>query len=140
MLSEGSLIEGETASSGQVGNTTAGNDFTAVAVGVCHNKAVIVPDPAFSGLVWFPDIPDIGHSLAEGDLLYFYSWEFVMSFNLDTGEWLSHMPTGGVYIDWPFYYESDPGILWFALPPAGGIGVYHFSTGQLELLPRIIPW
>ncbi len=93
-----------------------------------------------SGLVWFPDVPDFGYSLDEEDLLYFYSFDFVQSLDTATGGWSIHMPMGWVYVDWPFYYELDPATLWFALPPAGGIGVYHFSTSEWEVLPRIIPW
>ena len=93
-----------------------------------------------SGWVYMPqDAPDFGYSLDEGDLLFFYSFDFVQSFNLTTGGWSMHMPTDWVYFYWPFYYELLPGTLWFALPPVGGIGVYHFSTGQWEILPRIIP-
>jgi subtilisin len=96
-----------------------------------------------SGWVFMPpDAPDIGYSLDESDLVYFNSFDFVQSLNTDTGGWSVHMPVGWVYFDWPFYFElvpGTPGILWFALPPAGGIGVYHFSTGQWEILPRIIP-
>ncbi|MHC4536941.1 MAG: hypothetical protein ACYS6K_23585 [Planctomycetota bacterium] len=95
---------------------------------------------AFSGWVFMiPDAPDFGYYLDEADLLYFYSFDFVQSLNLTAGGWSVHMPTDWIYFDWPFYYESDPGILWFALPPESGIGVYHFSTGEWELLPRIIP-
>ncbi|MHC4536870.1 MAG: right-handed parallel beta-helix repeat-containing protein [Planctomycetota bacterium] len=86
-----------------------------------------------------PDAPDFGYSLNEADLLYFYSFDFVQSFNTATGQGSIHMPTGWVYVDWPFYYELNPGILWFALPPESGIGVYHFSTSQWEVLPQIIP-
>ena len=96
-----------------------------------------------SGWVFMiPDAPDFGYSLDEGDLLYFYSFDFVQSFNITAGGWSIHMPTGLVYFDWPFYFEyvpGTPGILWFALPPAGGIGVYHNSTGEWEILPQIIP-
>jgi subtilisin len=94
-----------------------------------------------SGLVFMPpDASDIGYSLDDSDLLYFYSFDFVQSLNLTTGGWSIHMPMDWVYFDWPFYYELDPGTLWFAYPPESGIGVYHFSTGQWEVLPRIIPW
>ena len=104
----------------------------------------IITDPAtLSGWVFMPpEAPDFGYSLEEDDLVYFYSFNFVLSFNLATGGQSIHMPTGWVYFAWPFYVElvpGTPGILWFALPPAGGIGVYHFSTGELEILPRIMP-
>jgi len=100
--------------------------------------------PSLSGLVYMlPDAPDFGYSLNEEDLLYFYSFDFVQSLDTATGGWSIHMPMGWVYFDWPFYFElvpGTPGILWFAYPPAGGIGVYHFSTSEWEVLPRIIPW
>jgi hypothetical protein len=86
-----------------------------------------------------PDAPDFGYSVNEADLVYFYSFDFVQSFNTTTGGWSIHMPMGWVYFDWPFYYELDTGVLWFAYPPESGIGVYHFITGQWEVLPRIIP-
>ncbi|MHC4533345.1 MAG: LamG domain-containing protein [Planctomycetota bacterium] len=89
-----------------------------------------------------PGAPDLGYSLNEADLVYFYSFNFVQSLNSATGGWSIHMPTDWVYFDWPFYYESipgTPGTLWFALPPESGLWVYHFSIGQWEVLPRIIP-
>ena len=93
-----------------------------------------------SGWVFMiPDAPDLGYSLNEDDLVYFYSFNFVPSLNTATGEWSIHMPTDLVYVNWPFYYELEPGILWFALPPEIGLWVYHFSTGEWEVLPRIIP-
>ena len=100
--------------------------------------------PNLSGWVFMiPDASDFGYSLDEADLVYFYSFDFVQSFNTTTGEWSVHMPTGWIYVGWPFYLElapGTPGILWFALPPESGIGVYHNSTGEWEFLPRIIPW
>jgi len=96
--------------------------------------------PALSGWVFMlPDIPDIGYSLDEGDLLCFFSFDFVQSYNITVGEWFSYMPMGWIYVDWPFYYESDTDVSWFALPPEFGLWVYHFSTGEWEQLPRIIP-
>ncbi len=98
------------------------------------------PTGTLTGWVFMPpDAPDFGYSLDEDDLVYFYSFGFVYSFNTDIEVWSLHMPTGWVYFDWPFYYELDPGILWFALPPESGLLVYHFSTDQWEVLPRIIP-
>jgi len=85
------------------------------------------------------DMPDIGYSLDEEDLLCFFSFDFVQSFNLATGGQSIHMPTGWIYVDWPFYFESDTAASWFALPPAGGLWVYHFSTVEWEQLPQIIP-
>jgi len=101
----------------------------------------LMPAPVtLSGWVYMPpDAPDFGYSLNEDDLVYFYSFDFVQSFNTATGGWSVHMPIGWIYIDWPFYYELDTDTLMFALPPESGIGVYHFSTGQWEVLPRIIP-
>ena len=94
-----------------------------------------------SGWVFMPqDAPDLGYSLSETDLVYFYSFNFVQSLNTATGGWSIHMPTDWTYFAWPFYYELDPGILWFALPPESGLWVYHFSTAQWKVLPRIIPW
>ncbi|MHC4533341.1 MAG: hypothetical protein ACYS6K_05255 [Planctomycetota bacterium] len=94
----------------------------------------------FSGWVYMSqDAPDFGYYLDEDDLVFFYSFDFVYSYNSTTGGWSVHMPTDWVYFDWPFYYELDTGDLWFALPPESGIGVYHNSTGQWEVLPRIIP-
>ena len=94
-----------------------------------------------SGWIFIPpDVPDIGYSLEEGDLLYFYSSEPVLNYNITAGEWNTEGPKGLVYVNWPFIYESDPGDLWFALPPVSGLWVYHFSTSQWEVLPRIIPW
>ncbi len=94
-----------------------------------------------SGWVYMsPDVPNLGYSLDEADLVYFYSFNFVQSLNTTTGGWSVHMPTDWVYFYWPFYYELDPGTWWFAYPPESGIGVYHNSTGEWEVLPRIIPW
>ena len=88
-----------------------------------------------SGWVFMPpDAPDFGYSLNEADLVYFYSFNFVPSYNTSTGGWSIHMPTDWVYFDWPYYYELVPGILWFAFPPKSGLWVYHFSTGQWEML------
>lgn len=103
------------------------------------NLSVVTSVP-FSGWIYMPQgAPDFAYSVDEDDLLYFYSFNFVQSFNLATGGWITHMPIGWVYIQWPFYYELDPGTPWFALPPESGILLYHFSTGEIEILPRIIP-
>jgi len=110
--------------------------------GVCVDMGAFESDLNYMDSGWIfmpPDAPDFGYSLNEADLLYFYSWDFVQSFNLTTGGGIVHMPTGWVYIDWPFYYESDTDTLMFALPPEIGLLVYHFSTGQWEVLPQIIP-
>ena len=96
--------------------------------------------PDFSGWVFMPpDAPDFGYSLNEGDLLYFYSSDIVLSFNLATGGWIPDKPVAWIYVDWPFYYVLDPVGSWFALPPADGLWVYHFSTSEWTVSPRIIP-
>ncbi len=111
---------------------TAGNDDCAV--------ARYVLEPHLSGWVFMPpDAPDFGYSLDEEDLVYFYSFDFIQSLNTTTSEWFSHMPIGWIYVDWPFYYELDPGIFWFAWPPVEGLWVYHNSFGNWEVLPQIIP-
>ena len=93
-----------------------------------------------SGWIFMPpDVPDFGYSLDEDSLLYFYSFVPVWNYNLTTGEWNTEGAKGLIYVDWPFIYEFDTGTLWFALPPESGLWVYHFSTGQWEVLPRIIP-
>ena len=111
--------------------------------GVCVDMGAYESDfivIKLSGWVFMPpDAPDIGYSWDEGDIVCFFSFYFVQSFNIDTGGWFSHIPMGWIYVDWPFYYESDTGASWFALPPEFGLWVYHFSTSQWELLPRIIP-
>jgi hypothetical protein len=99
-----------------------------------------IPEVTLSGWVWMDGSTDIGFSLDEGDLLCFFSFDFVQSFNTTIGEWFSYIPMGWIYVDWPFYYELDTGDLWFALPPVSGIWVYHFSTDEWTVLPRIIPW
>ncbi len=86
-----------------------------------------------------PDVPDIGYSLEEADLLYFYSYEPVLNYNFTTGQWDTEGPKGLIYVVWPFIYESDSGHLWFALPHESGLFVYHFSTNQWTVSPRIIP-
>ncbi len=94
-----------------------------------------------SGWIFMPpDVPDIGYSLDEGDLLYFLASGTVWNLNLATGQWNTVGPEGLVYANWPFIYELDPGHLWFALPPESGLWVYHFSNGQWVILPQIIPW
>jgi len=93
-----------------------------------------------SGLVWFPDVPDIGYSLDEVDWLYFYSYEPVLAYNFTTGQWLEPEFAGLFYVGWPFMYEIAAGSLWFLLPPESGLFVYHFSTNQWTVSPRIIPW
>ena len=102
-------------------------------------KIVLVPAPAFPGWVWMESGGDFGYSLDEDDLLYFVSFWPVWYYNFTTGLWVEEGPVGWTYVDWPFYYELDTENLMFVLPPEIGLLVYHFSTGQLEVLPRIIP-
>ncbi|MHC4533757.1 MAG: hypothetical protein ACYS6K_07385 [Planctomycetota bacterium] len=91
-----------------------------------------------SGWIFIPPgVPDIGYSLDESDFLYFYSSEPVLNYNINEDVWDTVGPKGLIYANWPFIYESDSGHLWFAYPPASGLWVYHFSTGQWEVLPRI---
>jgi len=111
-------------------------------IGTCEATftAVFPSAPAFPGWIYMPqDAPDFGYSLNEDDLVYFYSWNFVQSLNTTTGVWSTHMPIGWIYVDWPFYYELDLGISWFAWPPVDGLWVYHFITGAWEVLPQITP-
>ncbi len=97
--------------------------------------------PALSGFIFMPPgVPDIGYSLDENDLLYFYSSEPVLNYNITEGQWKTTGPEGFIYANWPFIYELDPGDLWFALPPLDGLWVYHFSTGEWTVSPRTIPW
>jgi len=93
-----------------------------------------------SGWVWLPDVPDIGYSLDEGDWLYFYSSEPVWFYNINTGQWVEPEFPGWIYFDWPFFYVLNIDTLIFVLPPESGLWVYHFSTGEWEELPRILPW
>jgi hypothetical protein len=97
------------------------------------------PAGTLSGYVWMDASGDLGYSLEEGDLLYFYSYAPVFYFNFTTGVWSIEGPVDWTYVSWPFIYELDSGDSWFAWPPEDGLWVYHFSTGQWEVLPRIIP-
>jgi hypothetical protein len=92
-----------------------------------------------SGWVWMESGTDLGYSLNESDLVYFVSSDTVWNLNLATGQWVPDKPAGWIYINWPFYYKLDTGDLWFTLPPVDGLWVYHFSTAQWKVLPRIIP-
>jgi len=93
-----------------------------------------------SGWIYMPpDVPDIGYSLNEDNLIYYYSSEPVWYYNFTTGLWDTDGPVSWIYVDWPFIYESDTDTYWFAYPPVDGLWVYHFSTDQWEQLPQIIP-
>ncbi len=93
-----------------------------------------------SGWIYMPPgVPDFGYSLDEANLLYFFSSEPVLNYNINTGQWNTVGPEGWIYVNWPFIYELFTGHLWFALPPVSGLWVFHFCTGQWEMLPRIIP-
>ncbi|MHC4533338.1 MAG: hypothetical protein ACYS6K_05240 [Planctomycetota bacterium] len=124
--------------------TTSGGDLFAYSLMTEYfNEIHFLTMPAvgtLSGWIYMPPgVPDIGYSLDEGDLLYFFSSEPVWNLNLNTGEWDTVGPEGLVYANWPFIYELDSGHLWFAYPPASGLWVYHFSTGQWEILPQTVP-
>ena len=102
----------------------------------------VITEPAtgtLSGWVWIDGSSDFGYSSDEGDLVYFLSFGPVWSYNSTTG-WGPDGPAGWVYVNWPFLYEFATTNLWFVLPPESGLWVFHFSTSQWELLPRIIPW
>jgi len=92
-----------------------------------------------SGWIFIPDIPDIGYYLDEDCWLYFYSSVPVWNYNITDDVWNTVGPKGLIYANWPFIYELYSGDLWFALPPVSGLWVYHFSTGEWTVLPRIIP-
>ena len=97
-------------------------------------ELVFGPVPSLSGWVWMESGSDFGYSLDEDDLLYFYSFAPVLYYNIITGGWSIEEPMGWIYVDWPFIYEFDTDTLMFALPPESGLWVYHFSTGQWEVL------
>jgi len=101
---------------------------------------ITILNASLSGWVWVEESSDFGYSLDESDLVYFVSFGPVLNFNIPTGPWVPDKPVGWIYIDWPFFYELDTAASWFALPPVSGLWVYHFSTGQWTVLPRIIPW
>jgi len=98
-----------------------------------------IPTSAFPGWVWMLSGGDFGYSLNEDDSVYFLSFWPVWYYNFTTGVWHSEGPVDLIFIDWPFFYESDTSTLWFVLPPESGLWVYHFCSGLWELLPRIIP-
>ncbi len=100
----------------------------------------ISPSPILSGWVWMDGSSDFWYSANENDLLYLLSFGPVWYYNIPTGPWGEAGPVGWVYVNWPFLYELDTSSFWFALPPEIGLWVYHFSTGEWTVLPRIIPW
>ncbi len=101
---------------------------------------VLQPIDTLSGLVWMESGSDFGYSLEESNFVYFLSFGPVWYYNSTTGLWDLEGPAGLVYVGWPFMYEIATGSLWFVLPPVSGLWVYHFSTGEWGLLPRIIPF
>ena len=97
--------------------------------------------PPVSGLIWMGgEGTGIGYSLDEGNLLYFYSSVPVLDYNITLGQWDPVGPEGLIYLQWPFYYVFNTNCWMLAIPPVSGLWVYHFSTGQWTVLPRIIPW
>jgi hypothetical protein len=100
------------------------------------------PVPSLSGWVGMDASGDLGYSLDESGLLYFYSSAPVWHYNFTTSEWGIwgiDGPVDWIYVSWPFIYVLDTDTYLFVLPPEDGLWVYHFSTGQWELLPRILP-
>jgi len=98
------------------------------------------PIVTLSGWVWMDESSDFGYSLDENDLVYFVSFWAVWYYNFTTGLWSGEGPADWIYVDWPFFYVLDTDTMMFVLPPEDGLWVYHFSNGQWEALPRIIPW
>ncbi len=97
--------------------------------------------PPVSGLIWMGgEGSGIGYSFNESNWLYFYSSVPVLDYNITLGQWDPVGPVGLIYTDWPFYYVFETNCWMLAIPPASGLWVYHFSTGQWTILPRIIPW
>jgi parallel beta-helix repeat protein len=110
--------------------------------GVCVDMGAFESDLNYMdpGWIFMPqDAPDFGYYVNEADLLYFYSFVPVLYYNLTTGEWGIEAPMGWIYVDWPLIYVLDMDTLWFAYPPESGLSVFHFSTGEWEVLPRILP-
>ncbi len=95
---------------------------------------------SFTGWIWMEIGGDFGYSLDEGNWLYFYSSTPVLNYNITKGQWDPVGPVGLIYVDWPFYYVFVTNCLMFAIPPESGLWVYHFSTGEWTVLPRIIPF
>jgi hypothetical protein len=124
--------------------TVEGDEFAYILTFDYQNEIEFTAAPTpgtLSGLVFIPpDVPDIGYSLDKGDLLYFYSSEPVLNYNITDGEWNTEGPKGWIYVQWPFVYELGTGDLWFAWPPESGLWVYYFNAGQWIVLPRIILW
>ena len=134
-----SILPGRTVS--EIGAVFLGKGFW-VSNSAYYDDVLVLGEttsPGLSGWVWMDASNDMGYSLDEGDLLCFFSFDFVQNLNTTIGEWFSYIPMGWVYVDWPFIYELDSSDLWFALPPEFGLWVFHFSTGEWTMLPRIIP-
>ncbi len=97
------------------------------------------PVPNLSGWVWMESGGDFVYSLDEDDLLYFLSFGPVWYYDTATSLWSEEGPVGWVYVSWPYLYESDTSTMMFALPPAGGLWVYHFRPGEWTVSPRTLP-
>jgi hypothetical protein len=120
--------------------STAGSDvFEYYNIYENCNEVDFTTIPHLSGWVWMDGSSDFGYSYDEGDLVYFVSFWPVWYYNFTTGLWGEERPVGSVYVNWPILYESDSSSSIFALPPENGFWVYHFSTNQWTMLPRIIP-
>jgi len=94
----------------------------------------------FSGWIWMESDSDFGYSSDEDDLLYFLSFGPVWYYNPATSLWGEEGPVGWTYVNWPYLYESDTSTMMFALPPADGLWVFHFKSGEFTVSPQIIPW
>ncbi|MHC4537261.1 MAG: hypothetical protein ACYS6K_25240 [Planctomycetota bacterium] len=124
------------------GATTPGSTITASVnlEQVVHGPGNPFTIDPLSGWIYMPPgVPDIGYSLDEENLLYFFSYGPVLNYNFTTGLWDTEGPEDWIYANWPFIYELDTGDLWFAWPPVDGLWVYHFSTSQWLISPRILP-
>jgi len=98
----------------------------------------------YSGWVWRSDEDShFAYSVDEDDLLYIQdpAWFY----NFTTGQWdYNWRPKDWYYVDWPFYYVLDTDTVWFVLPdvpiiPELSFLVYHYSTEEIEPMPRILP-
>jgi len=124
------------------GTTTTGGTITASVnlEQVVHGSGNPLSINPLVGWIYMPPgVPDIGYSLDEENLLYFFSYGPVLNYNFTTGLLDTEGPEGLIYANWPFIYELDTGDLWFAWPPVDGLWVYHFSTSQWLISSQIIP-